>query len=321
MTNISFFNVQSLYKSSVLSLYVSDLSISSVFTYYHAGLLVLSRGKPNLSIFRIVWLGHIYVRLYPLDTTLTPVIKQLISIYGVPPGWNTILSLLPENGVVNFQNFCSITFKMSDCLVSELRAAYESKFITRAFSEYKMELARDNIIFENYGHGMVNNSVSYLHFINVSDKGIMFYFDSGIVKITQSLMACILFGLQCLEDVDDMRIIFNSKYTSIITDSEYAIVVQTVLHTLFGSQSGFGRQVTQASSTGTSNAQVTRSQFHTENRSRVRSSLNGERGVSDVPGRSRSLSFRSISSTDISLLSDDEQISLLRLIFKLKMVK
>jgi len=321
MQNLSFFNLNTLYKNRSLLLFVNDFAFSSIFEYYHTGLLVVARARPKFEQFRIVLLSHIYVRLNPLDITLTPLIKQLISVYGVPPGWNTIISLLPDGGLIGYQNFLSLQFKLTDDLVAEITKCLNDKTLARAFSEYKLELTRDNILFDSIGVNLVSHSVSYMNFIVLNGSNFTIYFDAGNIKITQSLMACLLFGLQCANShLDDFRIICNSKYTSILTNAEYSIAITTILHHLFGSQVGFGRQLVQGSATGTSHGYVHIQDRIASSSHSASPSPRGRASVSDMSGR-RSFSFKSMRSEDLSKLSEAEKVSLLSLIFKLRLVK
>jgi len=320
MLDSSFFNLNSLYQNKNFNLTINDFAFPSVHSYFCTGLWCLGRGNIQFTDFRIVFIAHIYSRIYRHNITVTPLIDRLIATYGVPPGWNNILSFLPVNGIISFTNFCSLTFVLDPKLKNDVETALNNGELNLAVTRVKRELTRDNILCDNFGANLKDISITFSNFINVNEQIKHIFFDTGSVKMTFSLRACLIFGLTVdKEFLDDFKIICSSKYVSTIADSAYSIAVTTLLHDLFGVQVGFGRQLVSGSEKGVSHGYVNYNDRTASSTQKVLPSFN-RKGSNGVLG-DRSLSFRSLTNAGIAGLTEAEKLSLLSLVFKLRLVK
>jgi len=320
MLNSTFFNLNSLYSKKNFVLTVNDFSVSALHQYFCTGLWCMGKGNIQFTDFRLVFLAHVYSRIYRHNTTITPLIDRMIATYGVPPGWNTVISILPVNGIITFTNFCSLTFVLDSALRDEVETALSKGMLNMSVTKLKHELTRDNILCDKFGENLKDMSITYSHFIHIKETIKHIFFDSGTVKMTFSLRACLIFGLTVETDyLDDFKIICSSKYVSTIAASEYTIAVTTLLHDLFGVQVGFGRQLVSGSENGVSHGYINYNDRIAATPQRVSPSLN-RKGSNGVLG-DRSLSFRSLTSSGIAGLTEAERLSLLNLIFKLKLIK
>lgn len=257
---LNFLNSIPIFSQGTYVFTVGDKNFGFIFDYFESTLLGVSkRGSISFRDFRTVLLSAIYVRLYSNRTSICGLLLNQTAGYGLVPGINKLVNLLPLNGVVNIAGFVLFRFVLADKLVAEVEAWSSNNSLFLSLLALRRGLNYDRIVFEPV-NVHIKNTVTYNSFIcNVNPDQIkascgdvssyagvetVLCVPAYVTEMTLSLAVTILFYITVpASNFLNVTIALGAKYMNIIDDEsqENSLVVSAMICVFGNDNVNFGR--------------------------------------------------------------------------------
>lgn len=256
--SLNFLNTVPIFKQGFLNLTISGESFSFIFDYFYGTLYSFSKkGQVYFSDFRVILISCIFMRLNSNNSVICGKLLNQTSSLGLPPGINTLVSLLPLNGKVSLAGFVILSFSLQKDL-HELALGYANNgALFNSLTAFRQGCNYDRIIFETPKLFDVTTVLINSFFVNLKlDDFCMDRIEPGTIDdlnlcvpsaapdMTMSLAATILFFINISpSDFSDISICLGSKYLNRVhRELHLGSLVNSAMVTVFGNNNvNFGR--------------------------------------------------------------------------------
>jgi len=186
--------------------------------------------------------------------------------FGLPPGINKLVCLLPLNGVLTLAGFVTCRFVLTDSLVTEVESWLANQTLYRALRDFRAGSNYDRLIFEKvdlHGERSVVTYNSFFVCMNPLDRSCLNFTASELTSnpflsignilctpsnsanMSLSQAATILFSIHIRHsDFFDLVICFGAKYLNVVgMEVQFGSLINSALACVFGNDNvNFGRE-------------------------------------------------------------------------------